>query len=427
MTTTALRALALALGAVVSLAAPVAAQTKVTLKMGDNLPDRTNTWGAVVEQINAEFKAANPGTEIVTESYPDQPYQQKVKIYATAKQLPDVFKFWSFTSLLGPLVDGGLVEPLVRSDFEKLDYLPGALDANVYHGKLYGIPVHADLWVIYYNKKLFKDAGIEQPPATIDELINAAAKLKARGVIPMVTDGKDAWPLCVTFDQLAWRISGDAALPGKALARKARFTDPAFVQAAKELTRMIKSGLFQDDLMVSDYGAARNLFGQGRAAMYLMGSWELGLGADQTFSESFRSSVDAFKFPLIAGGKGKVDDLFAWYGGNYVVSSASKNKALGIKYLQFYARRFRVLAWEKQAALPAQKVDARPADTTVARTLLKIAAEAKATSGTPSLDLSTPRFKDDIENAMRELASGLITPEAFTRKVDAAAEKASKR
>jgi len=420
--------LVLASCAVIALAAaPVAAQTKVTLKMGDNLPERTTTWGAVVEQINAEFKTANPGVEIVTESYPDQPYQQKVKIYATAKQLPDVFKFWSFTSLLKPLVDGGLVEPLARGDFEKLDYLPGALDSNVYSGKLYGIPVSADLWVIYYNKKLFKEAGIDRPPATIDELVDSAAKFKARGVIPMATDGKDAWPLCVTFDQLAWRISGDATLPGKALARKARFTDPVFVEAARELTRMIKSGLFQDDLMVSDYGAARNLFGQGRAAMYLMGSWELGLGADKTFSEGFRSNVDAFKFPLIAGGKGKVDDLFAWYGGNYVVGSASRNKALGVKYLQFYARRFPVLAWERQAAMPAQKVDARPGDTMVARTLLKIATEAKATSGTPSLDLSTPRFKDDIENAMRELASGLISPEAFTKKIDAAAEKAAKR
>jgi raffinose/stachyose/melibiose transport system substrate-binding protein len=419
--------LVLALGAVLLVPAPVAAQTKVTLKMGDNLPDRSNTWGAVVEQINAEFKAANPGIEIVTESYPDQPYQQKVKIYATARQLPDVFKFWSFTSLLGPLVDGGLVEPLARADFEKLDYLPGALDSNVHHGRLYGIPVSADIWVIYYNKKLFNDAGIDRPPATVDELIDLAAKLRARGVIPMVTDGKDAWPLCVTFDQLAWRISGDAALPSKALARKARFTDPVFVQAARELMRMIKSGLFQDDLMVSDYGAARNLFGQGRAAMYLMGSWELGLAADKTFSDGFRASVDAFKFPLVAGGKGKVDDLFAWYGGNYVVSAASKNKALGVKYLMFYARRFPALAWEKQAAMPAQKVDARPADTMVARTLLRIAGEARATSGTPSLDLSTPRFKDDIENAMRELSSGLISPEEFTKKVDASAEKASKR
>src|ERR1043166_1180578 len=228
MKTTAFVVLAVAL-----LVAPKApADTKVRLKMGDNLPDRTTTWGAVVEQINAEFKAANPGAEIITESYPDQPYQQKIKIYATAKQLPDIFKFWSFTSLLKPLVDGGFVEPLDRSAFEKLDYLPGALESNVYGGKLYGIPVSADVWVIYYNKKLFKEAGVDKPPATLDELIALAPKLKARGLIPMATDGKDAWALCVTFDQLAWRISGDATFPARALARKIKFTDPVFVQAA---------------------------------------------------------------------------------------------------------------------------------------------------------------------------------------------------
>jgi raffinose/stachyose/melibiose transport system substrate-binding protein len=399
----------------------------ITLKMGDNLPDRANTWGAVVEQINAEFKKANPGVEIVTESYPDQPYQQKMKIYATAKQLPDVFKYWSFSSLLKPLVDAGQVLPLDRKEFEKFGYLPGALDSNVYGGKLYGIPVSADLWVVYYNKALFKQAGIDKVPTTIDELVAAAGKLKAKGIIPLTTDGKDAWPLCITLDVLTWRISGDATLPQQALDRKIKFTDPVFVKAAAELQNLVKAGVFNDDLMVSDYGAARNLFGQGKAAMYLMGSWENGLGADKNFSEEFRANVDAFKFPVVKGGKGKTDDLMAWYGGNYVVNAESKNKALGEKYLAFYAQRFPALAWESGATFPAQKVTARPTDSQVAKQLLKIASEAKATSGTPTLDRSTPQFKDDIQNAIRELASGLITPEEFTKKVDASAEKASKQ
>jgi ABC-type glycerol-3-phosphate transport system substrate-binding protein len=121
------------------------AADKVTVKMADNLPDRSNGWGAVVETINAEFKVANPGVDIVTESYPDQPYQEKIKIYATAKQLPDVFKYWSFSSLLKPMVDGKFVVPLDQAAFSKYGYLPGALESNVYNGQLYGIPVSADL------------------------------------------------------------------------------------------------------------------------------------------------------------------------------------------------------------------------------------------------------------------------------------------
>jgi len=400
---------------------------KVTLKMGDNLPDRTNGWGAVVETINAEFKAQNPGVEIVTESYPDQPYQEKIKIYATAKQLPDVFKYWSFSTLLKPMVDGKFVVPLDKATFSKYGYLPGALESNVYGDKLYGIPVSADLWVIYYNKKLFQEAGIDKLPATLDDLLALIPKFKAKGIIPMATDGKDAWPLCLTFDNLTFRLSGDASVWRKALERKMKFTDPVFVKAATLLQDMVKAGLFQEDLMVSDYGAARNLFGQGKAAMFLMGSWELGLASDKSFSDDFRANVDAFKFPTVAGGKGGPDDLMAWYGGNYVVSAASKNSALGVKYLEFYAQRFPVLAWERQATFPAQRVTPRPGDTPVAKSLLKIAADAKATSGTGSLDLSTPAFKEDIQNASRELCSILITPEEFAKKVDAAAEKASKR
>jgi raffinose/stachyose/melibiose transport system substrate-binding protein len=400
---------------------------KIDLKMGDNLSDRTNGWGAIVETINGEFKEANPGVNMVTESYPDQPYQQKIKIYATAKQLPDIFNYWSFSTLLKPLVDGKFVLPLNRADFEKLGYMPGALDANTYNGKLYGIPVSADFWVIYYNKKLFKEAGVTRLPATLEELIGLAPQFKAKGIIPMTTDGKDAWPMAITFDQLAWRISGDATLPRKALERKIKFTDPVFVRAAAELKKLATSGLFQEDLDVSDYGAARNLFGQEKAAMFLMGSWELGLGTDNSFSDDFRANVDAFKFPLVAGGKGKVNDLFAWFGGNYVVSATSKHTDLGVKYLTLYAKRFPQLAWEKQAAFPAQKVEALPNDTPLTKTLLRIAAEARATSGTGSLDLSTPAFKNDLENACRELCSGLITPEEFTRKVDASAEKAAKQ
>ena len=399
---------------------------KISIKMGDNLPDRNNGFGAVVETINGEFRAANPGVDMVTESYPDQPYQEKIKIYATAKQLPDVFKYWSFSTLLKPLVDGNFVQALNRSDFDKLGYMPGALEGNTYNGKLYGIPVSADFWVVYYNKEVFKDAGVDKLPATLEELTALIPTFKAKGIIPMTTDGKDAWPLAITFDQLAWRISGDATLPKKALDRKIKFTDPVFVQAAAKLQELVKDGLFQDDLGVSDYGAARNLFGQGKAAMFLMGSWELGLATDSNFSEEFRANVDAFKFPVLKSGKGKAGDLFAWYGGNYVVSASSKNRDLGVKYLQYFAKRFPVLAWDKQATFPAQKVAPRPNDTTLAKTLLKIAGEAKATSGTASLDLSTPAFKNDIQNLLSELCSNLLTPEEFTRKLDASAEKAAK-
>jgi len=348
-----------------------------------------------------------------------------VRIYATANQLPDVLKYWSFSTLLKPLVDGKFVEPLDMATFQKFGYMAGALEGNVYDGKLYGIPVSGDLWVIYVNKKIFADAGVALP-ATWEDVMASVPKFKAKNIVPLVTDGKDGWPLSIMYDNVVQRVSGSFTNVDAAITRKARFTDPEFVQAAKYIQTAVKAGIFQADLVTSDYGASRNLFGQERAAMYLMGSWEMGLAVDPNFSQSFRDNLDVIKFPVITGGKGKADDLVAWFGGNYIVNAKSKNKALALEYLKLYAEKFPAYAWDAQATFPAQKVTPKATDTIVAKKLLAIAAEAKTTSGTTGLDRSTAAFKEVHQDLMRQLVAGIVTPEAFCAQLDAAAEKASK-
>lgn len=397
----------------------------VVLKMGDPHPDRAAGWGAVIERINAEFKASHPNVQIVTESYQDQAWQEKVKIYATANQLPDVMKYWSFPSLLKPLVESGFVEPLDKATFAKFGYMAGSLEGNEIGGKLYGIPVSGDLWVIYVNKKLFAEAGVPLP-STWEDVIASVPKFKAKNIVPMVTDGKDGWPLCITFDNVYQRISGDFQAIDAAIARKGSFTAPDFVKAAKYMQDLAKAGVFQADLVTSDYGASRNLFGQERAAMYVMGSWEMGLATDPNFAQTFRDNLDVVKFPLIGGGKGKADDLMAWFGGNYIISAKSKNKALALEYLKLYAEKFPAYAWEAGAAFPAQKVAPRPSDSVAAKKLLQFAADAKSTSGTPSLDQATASFKETEQDLCRQLMAGIVTPEDFCKQLDAAAEKASK-
>jgi raffinose/stachyose/melibiose transport system substrate-binding protein len=398
----------------------------VVLKVGDNIPDRTQGWGAVIEEIYKEFQAAHPGVKIETESYPDQPYQEKMKIYATARQLPDVFKYWSFSTLLKPLVDEKLVVELNKADFASINFIPGALESNVWDGKLYGIPVSGDLWVMYYNKAMFDKYGVKVP-TTMNELFAAAEVFKKNGLIPISSDGKDSWPFCLLFDNLVIRYTGDVTYPTQAIARKVHFTDEPFVQAATLMQKMTKEGLFQADLVTSDYGASRNLFGQEAAAMYMMGSWELGLANDTNFSDEFRKNVRAFKIPVIEGAKGDVNQVLAWFGGNYVVNAQSKSPELAMALLKLIAERMGTLLWERQAAFPAQMVKAGEKDTDLAKDLLQVAADAKATSGSPSLDRGTPALKEDYQKFIQELIAGLVTPEEFCKKLDAAAEVAAKQ
>lgn len=403
----------------------ISAASKITLRITDNIPDRNSPWGQVIDQINNQFMKDHPGVEIVTESYQDQTYQQKMKIYAASNKLPDVFKYWCFPSLMGPLADNGYIMPLKAEKYAKMGFVPGSLESNTINGKLYGLPVTTDFWVIYYNKAIFDKCNIKVPQ-TIDELMAAAKTLRANNVIPMVTDGKDAWPLCILFDNLVGRQNGNFGVIQKALDRKGKFTDPAFLAAAKKYKEMVDGKLFQDDLLTSDYGASRNLFGQEKAAMYMMGSWEMGLAADTAFSESFRQNVHVMKFPVLKEGKG-VNDLEAWYGGNYVVNAKTKYKTLCLQYLDTYFKLYPTLIWQHKANIPAQKVNPNADDTELAKDLLGIIGSAQQTSGTPSLDRSTPEFKETYQKYMQELAAGIKTPEQFVSALDEAAEKAAKK
>lgn len=403
---------------------PAGAASTITLRITDNIPDRNSPWGQVIEEINETFMKLHPNVKIVTESLPDQPYQQKMKIYAASNNLPDVFKYWSFPTLLGEMVKAKKVLALDPKEFSRMDWIPGSLESNTYDGKIYGLPVTTDFWVIYYNKALFEQYNVKVP-ATFDDLLAAAKVFQANGIIPVTTDGKDAWPLCITFDNLVGRVNGDFSVIGKALDRKMNFTDPVFLTAAKKFKELVDARVFQTDLLTADYGASRNLFGQERAAMYLMGSWEMGLGTDTAFSDHFRNNVSVFKFPVLSDGKGQHDDLMAWFGGNYVVSSRTRYKSLCLDYLKLYFSLYPKLIWKHKANIPAQKVAANPDDNQLSKDLLAIVGSAKKTSGTPCIDRSTPEFKELHQKYTQELVAGIKTPEQYVKAIDEAAAKAA--
>ncbi|MGE5529117.1 MAG: ABC transporter substrate-binding protein [Patescibacteria group bacterium] len=418
-----LLALTVAIGILVI---PASAASTITLRIFDNIPDRNSPWGTVIDTINKEFMRQHGNVKIVVESLPDQPYQEKMKVYAASNRMPDVFKYWSFATLLGELVNNKLAMPLNKKDYTKFNFVPGSLESNIYNGKLYGLPVTMDYWVVYYNKALFEKCNVKVP-RTIEDLIAAAKVFRANGIMPVSTDGKDAWALCLTWDNLTGRVGGDFTVIKKAIDRKMKYTDPVFLTSAKKFKEMVDAGVFQDDLLTDDYDAAKNLFGQEKAAMYIMGAWEMGLGTNMAFSEHFRKNVGVFKFPVLRDGKGKVDDLLAWYGGNYVVNAKTKYKTLCLQYLQLYFKMYPTLIWKTKANVPAQKIKPLADDSQLAKDLLAIVADAKQTSGTGGLDLSTPEFKELHQKYIQDLAAGVKSPEEFCKALDEAAAKAAQK
>jgi raffinose/stachyose/melibiose transport system substrate-binding protein len=402
---------------------------KIVINMGDCHPDRYGGVGAVLERINEEFIAAHPNVEFNIESLQDQPWQEKVRIYAIANQLPDVFKWWTYPSMMLPYINDGFLEKLNKNDFTGFDFLPGALESCVFDGELYGIPASGDMWVIYVNRSLFERAGVPLPTSW-ENIIASVPVFRARNITPLVTNGLEGWPLCIFFDNIVQRINGDFSRLYDAIDRKngVRFTDPDFVQAARYIQNLIRTGVFNANLTTSDYGDAQNQFIQERAAMYMMGSWEMGMAANPNFPQSFRDNLDVIRFPVIQGGLGTAEDTMLWFGGNFVVSSRSQNKEMVIEYIKFLAERFGAYCWEMGAGFPAQKITPHPDDSYVSKKLLQFSSEAASVSGkAPGLDYGkTSVFKEEFQELIRQLAAMLLTPEEFARRLDAAAERDSR-
>ena len=81
-------------------------------------------------------------------------------------------------------------------------------------GKIYAVPYGAGYWyMVYYNKKLFKQAGITNPqPATWAELVALAKKLKAKGITPFDIGEKEGYVGAWTQDALISALVGDAGV-----------------------------------------------------------------------------------------------------------------------------------------------------------------------------------------------------------------------
>ena len=94
----------------------------------------------------------------------------------------------------------------------------------------------------FYNKALFKEAGIT-PPTTLSQLVSDCAPLKAKGVIPIAIDGVDGWPLLRYLAFYPFRLTGNTFVTDLAQA-KASMTSPAGSAAANFVGSLGKADCF---------------------------------------------------------------------------------------------------------------------------------------------------------------------------------------
>lgn len=404
-------------------AAAAAQGEAVTIKLFSNLPDRKNGQGLVEQLIIDEYMKANPNVTIEVEALDEEAYKTKFKAYSM-DGMPDVVSIWGQPSFLDEVLEAGVLAELNEADYADYKFISGSLEGFKKDGKLYGLPRNTDVQIIYYNQKMFEDNGWSVP-ATYDELIALGSRIKEAGIVPMAMDGGDGWPMACYLTDILYKVAGSdySTIVADAIAA-GDFSAPELEQATQILVDSAAAGLFQTGFDSQDYGTAMNLFTNGQAAMFSMGSWETSMALNEDIPEEIRTNIRAFTLPVVEGGKAGANDIAAWHGGGYAVSANSEVKAEAIKFLNFMFQpdKLSKYGWENGVGMSAQDQSEYLSgkESELQLQVMKLVQDATGVSGTPINDCGPSAFKTAIESEIQGVANGSTSVDDFLAAIGAA-------
>ncbi len=127
------------------------------------------------------FEAANPDITVTMTHFPYADYRTKVAAAIPAGEGPDVVQL--FYGWLNDYIEADLIQPLPEENFDAAtidaEFFPmvGAMKRD---GQYYALPTAVRSLALFYNERLFEEAGLDGPPETLDELVEHAAALTKR-------------------------------------------------------------------------------------------------------------------------------------------------------------------------------------------------------------------------------------------------------
>ena len=157
------------------LATPALADTKLQLVEVITSPERTE----VLKQMVSDFEKANPGTTVDIVSLPWGQAFEKLLTMVQGGQKPDVVEMPErWLSLYANRGELESLEPWLAKWPETATLSDRVLQfGRVVKNTAFEIPYGFYIRAMFYNKKLFAQAGIDHPPATIDEFLADSKKI----------------------------------------------------------------------------------------------------------------------------------------------------------------------------------------------------------------------------------------------------------
>ncbi|MBT0957574.1 extracellular solute-binding protein [Alphaproteobacteria bacterium KMM 3653] len=229
-----------------------------------------------METLIENFEAANPDITVKMTHFPYADYRTKVAAAIPAGEGPDVVQL--FYGWLNDYKEAELIQPLPAETFP-----PATIDEEFFpmvaamkEGDNYwALPTAVRSLALFYNTRLFDEAGVESPPETLDELIEVAKKLTkfdGAGNITQVgiTAGMTAQDHHWFREVLVRQMGGD---PYQDDYKTVSYNTEAGQKALDFYMSLVKEHKVSAFLFMDEPQAA---FKAGRAGMHIDGSFRIG-------------------------------------------------------------------------------------------------------------------------------------------------------
>ena len=265
--------------------------------------------------------------KVVKEGDPGNEFYQAV----ASGTAPDLVNC-SFT-MMDSYITSGILEPLNQYTDEWDEwgnFTKEYVDMFTKDGKVYGVPNQVAPMLFGYNKALFEEAGIKEPPKTWDEAVEVAKKIndpdnQVAGYATLAAEWTEWF-----FQYYVWQAGGDLTKENEDGTAELTFTDPAVIKAAEYYQKLKSEGVLQSDLTLKFSDLVTN-FGLGKIGMMpFAGDW---------VSEAITKGIDPDDIGLCLPPAGPSGKQTTAIGGDCWVINAKADQAkkdAAWEYIKYY-------------------------------------------------------------------------------------------
>jgi len=251
--------------------------------------ERSGGNAKMVDTLVAMWNEKNPDRKIILTYIEHSEMVAKLAQAVASGEVPDLMGmdliYAPQFEKAGQLVD---ITDKIKDWPELKTASPGHMTVATYEGRLYGVPLYADVSALFYNKDLFEKAGLDpnKPPTSLGEIREYADKITALGgdIKGYYLAGSCAGCNIFTVGPLMWASGAkiETAGPGD---------EPLVGEGVKQVLQFARDIIKAGDVHESDRAENGNTFhlqfGSGKVGMMGTGNFNIQLAHDQNPNMKF--------------------------------------------------------------------------------------------------------------------------------------------